>query len=66
MNLKRSTRVALARIDKTQAWLAQASGISKPTISVMCSTNRTSSNSLAAIAEALGMTVSEFVAIGEE
>jgi hypothetical protein len=66
MNLKRSTRIALARIDKTQAWLAQESGISKPTISIMCSTNRTSSNSMQAIASALGMTVSEFVAVGEE
>lgn len=66
MNIKRSIKIALARIDKSQTWLAEESGVARTTISIMCSTNRTSTASVAELAKALSMSVSEFIAIGEE
>lgn len=66
MNLKRSIRVALAQKDRNQQWLAEKSGIAASHISTICTTGNASLGTVQALAAGLGMTVSEFIAIGEE
>jgi transcriptional regulator with XRE-family HTH domain len=66
MNLKRSIKVAIAGRDWNQQLLADHSGVSASHISIICKNNTASIRTIKALATALDMTTSEFIAIGEE
>ena len=66
MNANRSLRVALAKRDMNQTQLAQLAGLTQPSISGLASRQNWNCESLQKIADAFGMKVSEFVALGED
>lgn len=65
MNLRISIDVALAKAEKSQIWLAEQIGVEPQSIYNMRGRNSCSQKSLEAMAQALGMSVSEFVNLGE-
>lgn len=66
MNLKKSIQVALALKQMRQGDLAKAIGMRASSLSASAQRNSCSLQVLERIAGALGMTVSEFVALGED
>lgn len=66
MNLKRSIKVSLAQKDRNQQWLAEKSGIAASHISTICTTGNASLPTIKALSDALDMSVSAFIAIGED
>ena len=66
MDIGLALRVALARRNKTQAWLAEQLGTSEGYISNMKRGTMPSVERMQAVAGLLGFKLSEFVALGEE
>lgn len=65
MNIGKSIKVALALKQMRSKDLAQALGVTQPTVSSMCVRVTASGDMLMRLAESFGMKVSEFVALGE-
>lgn len=66
MNLKKSIQVGLAQKQMRQGDLARAIGIRPSSLSASAQRNSCSIQVLEKIAATLGMTVSEFIALGED
>lgn len=66
MNSGKAITVALAMAGKTKVELAIGIGRKPETIYVMCKAKSASTNTLKRIADFLGMSVSDLVALGEE
>ena len=66
MNLRRSIKTALKQQGKNQEWLADRIGQGKSSVTVIMNRNATSSKTLERISAAFGMSVSEFIALGEK
>ncbi len=67
MNISKSLRLALVHKDVSQAELAEKTGLSKPTLSLIAKGKRSiSGRSLELICDALEYKASEFIALGEE
>lgn len=66
MNLKKSIQVALAQKQMRQGDLAKAIGMRASSLSSSAQRNSCSLQVLEKISAELGMTVSEFVALGED
>lgn len=66
MDLAESTRVGLAKKQKSQRWLAGELGVSVQFVSFICTGRKTPSISmLSVIAEVFDVSVSEFIKWGE-
>lgn len=66
MDIGKSIKVALALKGMRSKELAQALGVTQPTVSTMCYRATSSGHMLIRLADAFGMKVSEFVALGED
>lgn len=66
MNLRRSIKTALAQRDMTQKALAEKLGMLETSISQLAAQKSCQGSTLVKLAEAFGMKVSEFVALGED
>lgn len=67
MNIAASIRVALAYRGKSQSWLANEMGVSKSYINRLAKGRiRPGLRQVEKIAEVLGYTISELIALGEE
>lgn len=67
MDLARSIRIGLAREGKTQGWLSEQIGATRPTICHYCTGKaQPGPERIRQMAEVFGMTVSEFIALGEK
>lgn len=66
MNAAKSMKIALAQQGLNQTQLAAKAGITQPSISGLANRANWNAESLQKIATALGMKVSEFVALGED
>ena len=65
MNIKKSVKIALAKADKRQGWLAKELGMKDATLSSILHVNKPSSANINKLAGAFDMKVSEFIALGE-
>ncbi|MCK4621267.1 MAG: helix-turn-helix domain-containing protein [Desulfuromonadales bacterium] len=65
MNLKKSVKIALAKKEIKHGVLAEKMGMKVNTLSGILSKNNPSSNTIGKIAEALEMSASELIALGE-
>lgn len=65
MNIKKSIKVAVAQRGITQNQLAEEMKVSPSTLSGMLSRNTVTAPTLNKMADALGMKVSELIALGE-
>ncbi len=67
MDIAKSIRVGLAREAKTQTWLGEQIDATKATVSNYCrGRTKPGPDRLEEIAGIFGMTVSEFIALGEK
>lgn len=66
MNAARSMKIAMAQRDLNQEQLASLAGITQSSISGLAGRNKWNGESLVKISKALGLKVSEFVALGED
>lgn len=66
MNIKKSFRIALAMKGATQADMAAVVGVTPATLSLILNRESIPSERIKQLADAFGMKVSEFVAMGEE
>jgi plasmid maintenance system antidote protein VapI len=66
MHVGRSVKVALAKQDKTQQWLADKLGVSRTRTSTIANAEDAGSPLLRRLAAAFSMKVSEFIALGED
>lgn len=66
MNLRKSIKVALAQRDMEQKTLAEQLGMSQSSMSQLAAQESCTGATLKKLAEAFGMKVSEFVALGED
>lgn len=66
MNLRKSIKVALAQRDMEQKALAEQLGMSQSSMSQLAAQESCTGATLRKLADAFGMKVSEFVALGEE
>lgn len=65
MNTGKALLVALAMKEKSRAELAEMMGISVVTLHAMCRSKNATTDTMKRAADALGMKVSELVALGE-
>ena len=66
MNTGKALLVALAMKEKSRAELAEMMGISVVTLHAMCRSKSATTDTMKRAADALGMKVSELVALGED
>ena len=66
MNASRSMKIALAKQGLNQTQLAIKAGVTQPSISGLAKRSNWNCESLQRIADALGLKVSEFVALSED
>lgn len=66
MNFRRSLKLALAQRDMTQKALAEKLGMRETSMSQLAAQTSCTGATLQKIADAFGMKVSEFVALGED
>ena len=66
MNTGKALIVALAMKEKSRAELAQQMGIATVTINAMCRAKSATTDTMKRAADALGMKLSELVALGED
>ena len=66
MDSGKAISIALVKAEKTKADLARGIGTKPETIYAMCKAKSASTNTLKRIADYLGMTVTELVALGED
>jgi len=67
MDIGKSIRLALAEINQRQTWLADQMGVSRAYVNRMANgTTVPGGKTIEAIADIFGMSVSEFVALGEK
>lgn len=66
MNTGRSIKIQLARHDRSVQWLADQLGLTRPHVSTLIGQKHCSGKVLERLAEIFDMSVSEFVAEGEE
>lgn len=66
MNVGRSIKIALIKKGMQQADLAEKMGVSKPYISQLAGKDRVGMGTIALLAIALDMKISEFIALGED
>ena len=65
MNIKRSTRKALADKEQHQSWLAKKLKATEPQVSVWINSENLNTRLIKRIADVFGMTVGEFIRLGE-
>ena len=65
MNIRLSTRKALAGKDKTQKWLALQLGIRESKLSRWVNSAHLSTDKIEMMAEVFGMSVGQFISLGE-
>ena len=65
MNIKKSVKIALAKSDKRQGWLADKLDMKEASLSSIMHVNKPSSANINKLAGAFDMKVSEFIALGE-
>lgn len=65
MNIKKSIRVALAERDKNMAWLTDQLDVSRARTSKIANAEALNSKSLERLSKIFGLSVSEFIALGE-
>lgn len=66
MNTGKSLRICLVKHDMSQTKLAQELNVSRASINRFCRTESMSMNSIQRFAEYFGISVNEFIALGEE
>jgi ribosome-binding protein aMBF1 (putative translation factor) len=67
MDIAKSIRVAIAREGKTQTWLAEQLKTNRATVNTYCRGKaKPSHRRVEVMSEIFGMTVSEFIALGEK
>lgn len=66
MNLNISIKVSLARQGKTQKWLCEQMGVTNNVVTKICKQNKAGTKRLRIICDVLGISLSEFIAIGEQ
>ena len=66
MNVGRSIKVALAKKDMNQQDLAKKLKVSKPYVSQLAGKDHAGMGTVALLADAFGMKISEFLALGED
>lgn len=66
MNVGKSIKIALAQREKNTRWLSEAMDVSLPQISNLAKTKHANGSTIDKVAEAFGMTSSEFIALGEK
>lgn len=66
MHVGRSVKVALAKQNRSQQWLADKLGISRTRTSTIANSEDAGSPLLRRLADAFNMSVSEFIALGED
>jgi plasmid maintenance system antidote protein VapI len=66
MDIAKSTRVGLAKFDKTQVWLANKLGVTRQHICQVCKgKSSVSLSSIELLAKTFGVSVSQFIQWGE-
>jgi plasmid maintenance system antidote protein VapI len=65
MNIKKSTRKALAELGESQTWLGEQLGTTRSQVSRWVTSEHLSTSVIEKIAKVFGMTVAEFIALGE-
>lgn len=65
MNLEKSINMIMAINEVNQAELAKMTGITSPAISIIKRNNAISTKTLIKLADTFGISVSEFIALGE-
>lgn len=66
MNASKSLKIALAKRGLNQLKFAALAGMTQPSVSGLASRNNWNCESLQKVSDALGLKVSEFVALGED
>lgn len=66
MDVSKSLQICLIRKGWSKTKLAEMMGVSRPTISRLCSKPDCDGKRLAVLADTFGMSVSDFIAIGED
>ena len=66
MNTGKAILVALAMKEKSRAELAEKMGVSVVTLHAMCRSKNATTDTMKRISDALGMRLSELVALGED
>jgi len=66
MNVGKSIKMALVKVDKKQTWLAEQLGISSRQVNKVANNESASGKTIEKMAEVFGMKVSDFLALGEE
>lgn len=66
MNAAKSMKIAMAQREINQTQLAEKIGITQGALSALASRKNWNAESMQKVAKALGMKVSEFVALGED
>ena len=66
MNIKKSIDIALATKQKSKKWLAEQAGMDYKHIYTIGHQKAANTRTVEKMAKALGMKVSEFIALGEE
>ena len=65
MNIKKSLKLALAEREKSPGWLAKKIGVTPQAVSKFAATGHSNTRTIETFCNALGMKVSEFIALGE-
>lgn len=66
MNASKSLKIALAKRGLNQLKFANLAGMTQPSVSGLASRSNWNCESLQKVADALGLKVSEFIALGED
>lgn len=66
MNASKSLKIALAKRGLNQLKFASLAGMTQPSVSGLASRSNWNCESLQKVSDALGLKVSEFVALGED
>jgi|GEM_PF-1153788 Plasmid maintenance system antidote protein len=66
MNVGRSINIAMAQKDMRRPDLARLLGVTPPSVKAIIDRDNTTTDTLRKLADIFGMSVSEFIALGEE
>lgn len=66
MNVGKSIKMALVKVDKKQTWLAEQLGISSRQVNKVANAESASGKTIEKMADVFGMKVSDFLALGED
>lgn len=66
MNIGKSTKICIAKNERNTAWLAEKLGVTSARVSAIMNATHHNTLTITKLAEAFGLSVSEFIALGED